>query len=169
MENSGNEKYHGITFYSAGSWSFNNCTARNVVYIGVDNSSSSHSDKAKNSFLRLGKGSTCGIDGGFGSPEKKFSICSSKANTKYCLNLHYNAGNRYLFVNGKEIIKFKSDKNVNFPAQFCLESISNVFSAKSRKVSLSGNVYDCSVYYNYIDKSDILNIHKYLMTKNKVK
>ena len=116
MENSGNEKYHGITFYSAGSWSFNNCTARNVVYIGVDNSSSSHSDKAKNIFLRLGKGSTCGIDGGFGSPEKKFSICSSKANTKYCLNLHYNA-----------------------------------------------------VYYNYFDKSDILNIHKYLMTKNKVK
>ena len=28
--------------------------------------------------------------------------------------------------------------------------------------SLSGNVYDFSVRYNSIDKSDILNIHKYL-------
>ena len=32
------------------------------------------------------------------------------------LSLHYNDDNSYLFVNGKEIIKFKADnKNVNFP------------------------------------------------------
>ena len=29
-----------------------------------------------------------------------------------------------------------------------------------------GNVYDFSVNYNSTDKSDILNIHKYLMIKN---
>ena len=54
----------------------------------------------------------------------------SKANTKLCLSLHYNADNRHLFVNRKEILKFKADnKNVNFPAQFCLGSISNRFSS----------------------------------------
>ena len=73
-----------------------------------------------------------------------------------------------MFVNVKEIFKFKADgKNVNFPTQFRLGSISNGFSAtESREVSLNGNVYDFLVGYNYIDKSDIINIHKYLMTKN---
>ena len=67
-----------------------------------------------------------------------------------------------MLVNGKEIIKFKADnKNVNFATQFCLGSISDGFSAtQSREVSLNGNVYDFSVYYNSIDKFDILNIHK---------
>ena len=64
----------------------------------------------------------------------------------------------YLFVNGKEILKFKTDnKNINFPTQFCLRSISNGFSAtESREVSLKENVYDFSVAYNSIAKSDIL-------------
>ena len=73
-----------------------------------------------------------------------------------------------MFANRQEIFNFKADnKNVNFPTQFCLRSISNGFSAtKSREVSLNGNVYDFSVDYNSIDKSDISNIHKHLMTKN---
>ena len=67
-----------------------------------------------------------------------------------------------------EIFKFKANnKNVNFLTQFGLESISNGFIAtESKEVSLNGNVFDFSVSYNSIDKSDILDIHKYLMTKN---
>ena len=66
------------------------------------------------------------------------------------MSLHYNADNSYLFVNGKVIFKFKTDnKNVNFPTQFCLRSISNESSAtESREVSLNENVYDFSVDYN---------------------
>ena len=40
---------------------------------------------------------------------------------------------------------------------------------ESREVSLAGNMYNFSVSYNAIDKSDILNIHKYFMVKNKIK
>ena len=114
---------------------------------------------------------TFGINGRFGSPEKKLSINCTKVNTKFCLSLHYNADNNYLFVNKKEIFNFKANnKNVNFPNQFCLGSISNGFSAaESRELSWNGKVYDCSVDYNPIDKSDILNIHLYLMNKNKIK
>ena len=36
------------------------------------------------------------------------------------------------------------------------------------KISFKGNAYDFSVDYNSIDKSDILNIHKYLMVKNNI-
>ena len=58
----------------------------------------------------------------------------------------------------------KIKKKINFSTQFCLGNISNGFSnTESREVSLNGNVYDFSVHYNSINKSTILNIHKYLM------
>ena len=116
----------------------------------------------------LGEGPTYGINGSFGTLEKKFDVNFSKANTKFCLGLHYNAHNSYLFVNRKEIFKFKSDnKNFNFPTRFCLGSVSNgCNNTESREVSLNGNVHDFSLDYNFIDKSDIINIHQYLMTKN---
>ena len=84
------------------------------------------------------------------------------------MSLHYKVDNRYLLVNGKEISKFKSgNENFNFPTQFCLESISNGFSAtESKEVSLNGNVYDFSVDYNSIDKYDIFKIDKYFMNNN---
>ena len=40
--------------------------------------------------------------------------------------------------------------------------------AQFREVSLKGNVYDFSIDYNGTDKSDILNIHKYLVVKNNI-
>ena len=51
-----------------------------------------------------------------------------------------------MFVNKKEIIKFKAEnKNVDFPTQFCLGRISNGFSAtESRELSTKGNVNDFS-------------------------
>ena len=87
------------------------------------------------------------------------------------LELHYNADNSYFFVNEKVIFKSKAyNKNVNFPTQFCLGSTYNGFSvAESREVFLSGNAHDFSVNCNSVDKSDILKIHKYLMTKNNIK
>ena len=119
----------------------------------------------------LDEGSTFGINGSFGSPEKKFSINFSKVNTKVWLSLHYNGDNNYFFVNGKEIFKFKgNNKNVNFPAQFCLGSISNEFGAtESTEVSLKGNVYKFLVDYSAADKSEIINIPRYLMVENNIK
>ena len=118
VKNSDKEIYvysgYGITFNSTDWWSFGNDTARNVIIFGVDNSSSLHVGNRTNNVLILGLGPTFGIYGSFGLPEKKFSINFTKANTKFCLSLHYNADNSYLFVNAKEIIKFKADnKNVN--------------------------------------------------------
>ena len=40
---------------------------------------------------------------------------------------------------------------------------------ESREVTLVANVYKFSVDYNSVDKSDILNIHKYLIVKNSMK
>ena len=100
--------------------------------------------------------------------QKKNVINFTKAKTKFCLTLHYNADNRYLFINGKEIYKFKtSNKNNTFSYQFCLRTISNEFiTLDLGEVSFAVNVYDFSVDYKSIDISDILNIHKFLMIKN---
>ena len=47
---------------------------------------------------------------------------------------------------------------------------SNGFSnSESREVSLNGNVYDFLIDYISIDKSDMLNIHKYLINKKNIK
>ena len=52
---------YGIRFDSAGEWSFDNDTARNVIIFGVDNSSSSLSEIRKNNFSVIGEGLTFGI------------------------------------------------------------------------------------------------------------
>ena len=87
------------------------------------------------------------------------------------MSLHHNTDNSYLFVNAKWIIKFKADnKNVTFLTHFSLGSIANGFSAhESREVSLNGNMYDVSADYNFVDKSDVLDIHNCLTTKNNIK
>ena len=173
VKNSDKENYAYSGYGKAfdGKWSFENYYHRNVIIFAVKSSSSSHDNNLKNKFLILSEGDTFGINGSISSPEKKFGINISKANTRFCLSLHYNVGNSYLLVNGKELFKFKADtRNVNFPTQFCLGSIPNGFSAhEPREVFLNRNIYNFSVNYNSIDKFGILNIHKYLMTKNNIK
>ena len=48
---------------SAGSQSFDNDFARNVIIFGVDNSSSSHADNCKKILLILDEGPTFGVNG----------------------------------------------------------------------------------------------------------
>ena len=84
---------------------------------------------------------------------------------------HLPLPNSYLLDNGKKIYKLNVDnENVYFPTQFYLGNISKNFDVpKSGEVSLKENVNDLSVDYNAIDKSNILNIHKYLIVKNNIK
>ena len=46
---------------------------------------------------------------------------------KNCLSLHDNEANRYLFVNGVEIIKFKAKDSEIKPISFCLGNVSKGF------------------------------------------
>ena len=108
-------------------------------------------------FSVLSESPTYGINGSLRSAEKMYSINFIKVNTQFCLSLHYNDDNSYLFI------------NVIFPTPFCLGSVSNEFTAhESREASFNGNVYDFWVDYNSIDKSNILSIQKYLMAKNNI-
>ena len=62
------------------------------------------------------------------------------------------------------------NKNADFLTRFYRENIYKKFDVtKSGEVSFEGNVYDFLADYNAINKSDILNIHMYLMDKNQIK
>ena len=43
---------------------------------------------------------------------------------KVCLSFHYNSDNSYLFVNGRQIIKFKAKDSEILPHRLCLGNIS---------------------------------------------
>ena len=77
----------------------------------------------KKDILILGKGPTQGLEHTL-SAEKMYSINFTKENTKFCLNLHYNEANSYLFVNGTEIIRFKAKDSEIIPYSLCLGNIS---------------------------------------------
>ena len=84
--------------------------------------------------------------------------------------MHYNGVNSYLFVNGKEIIKFKAKDSEVVAFPLCLGNISKDFSVDNMKrTGLNGYVYGFSVDHNAIAVGDILDIHKYLMKKRWIK
>ena len=70
-------------------------------------SSSAHIDSKKKDILILGKGPTEGL-GHTLTAEKMYSINFTVTKKKFCLSLHYNGANSYLFVNGTEIYKLKA-------------------------------------------------------------
>ena len=72
-----------------------------------------------------------------------------------------------MFVNGKEIHKFKAKDSEIVATPLCLGNISKDWSLDNmKKTGLNGYVYDVSVDYGDITGDDILDIHKYLMEKN---
>ena len=96
-----------------------------------------------------------------------YSINFTKINTKFCLSLHYNGGNSYLFVNGTEITKFKAKDSVIVPYTLCLGNISKDWSHDNmKKTGLKFYVYDFSTEYSAISVDNVKDIHKYLMKKN---
>ena len=85
------------------------------------------------------------------------------------MSLHCNGTTSYLFINGREIHKFKAKDSETLAYLLCLGNISKDWSIDDiKKTGLKGHVYDFSTDYNYIPVSDILDIHKYLMEKNKI-
>ena len=44
-------------------------------------------------------------------------------NKTFCLSLHYNGDNSYLFVNGKEVVNFKAEDSEIVPYPLCLGNI----------------------------------------------
>ena len=48
-----------------------------------------------------------------------YSINFKVTKKKFCLSLHYDGANSYLFVNGKEILKFKAKDSATVATPLC--------------------------------------------------
>ena len=133
---------------------------QNVIIFGVDMSSSTKIDNRKKDIFILNKGAIQGLEHTL-TTEKMYSINFSKRDTKFCLSFHYDGANRYVFVNGIEVYKFKAKDSEIEATPLCLGNISKDWSVDNmRGTGLHGYVYDFRVDYDAIAVNDILEIQK---------
>ena len=131
-------------------------------------SSSAHIDNKKKDILVLRKGPIQWLEHTL-TAEKMYSINFTVTKKKFCISLHYNGANSYLFVNGTEIYKFKAKDSEIVASPLCLGNISKDWSVDNMiKTRFNGYVFDFWVDYDATDVDDILDIHKYLMKKKTV-
>ena len=137
IKNPDTDKYkyqgHGIRFDLCGIFSHpNGGDGKNVVILGVDMTNSKHANNKTKDVLVLGDGPIQKIDDTTIYAEKMYSPNFTVANKTFCLSLHYNGDNSYLFVNGKEVIKFKAKKQ-SVVGKLSLGNISADFNQADRK------------------------------------
>ena len=123
----------------------------------------------------LGKWPTQGLEQIL-TAEKMYSINFTMTKKKFCLSLHYNGANSYLFVNAKEIVRFQAKDSAIVAAPLCLGNISKDWSLHNiKKTGLNGYVYEFCV--DYVDFSAppsinvaeyLLSVHRYFMLKYKI-
>ena len=162
---------YGFGFDARGSFLFpNGAFGQNVITFGVDMGLSAHDNNKKKDVLILGDGITQEIYDTKLTAEKMYSITFTARKKMFCLSLHYNGANNYLFANGTEIIKFKAKDSEIVANPLCLGNISEDFTEPNMKETvLYGYVYDFCVDYNAIAVDYVLDIQKYLMETNNIK
>ena len=88
--------------------------------------------------------------------KKLYSINFTVTRKKFCLSLHYNEADSYLFVNGDKIYIFKAKDSEIVAAPLCLGNISKGWSVDNMtKTGFNSYVYDFSVDYDAISIDDI--------------
>ena len=119
---------------------------------------SEHIDNKKKDILVLRKGPTQGLEHTL-TAEKLYSVNFTVTKRKFCLSLHCNGVNSYLFVNGAEIYKFKGKDSEILATPLCLGNISKDWSPNNmKKTGFNGYIYDFRVDYNAFAVDDIKDI-----------
>ena len=93
---------------------------------------SAHIDNKKKDILVLGIGPTQGLEHTL-TAERMYSINFTVTKKKFCLSLHYNGANSYLFVNDIEIYKFRTKDSEIVETPLCLGNISKDWSIDNMK------------------------------------
>ena len=129
-------------------------------------SSSVHANNKNKDVLTFGKGKTKGLDNISLTAEAEYFINFSRSERKFCLSLHYNGSNSFLFVNATKIHQSKGKGSEIKRHPLCLGNISKDVSVYNMKKI--GYVYDFSVDYNIIDTGNTIGIHKYYKIRYKI-
>ena len=162
---------YGLAFDRTGQFTHSDGNlARSAIIFGVDLSNSKHATNKKQNILVLGSGFIQKINNATLHAEKMYSPYFSIEDKVFCLSLHYNGDNSYLYVNSKQVVHFKTkDSEIN-KHPLALGNIADNADLSHDDIEsgkLYGNVYDFNADYNQISKENIINIHNYLMKKKK--
>ena len=86
------------------------------------------------------------------------------------LSWHYNSNDRYLFVNGRQELKFKAKIDQLVKEKLCIGNLSDQWATtESEKTGLCGNIYDFVVDYEEILLlKTIYDMHRYLIIKHDI-
>ena len=174
-----NYKGHGICFdersefgHTITEGGFAHTTdARNVLIFGADMSYSVPKiDKANHIYL-MGTGFMQGINDTTIYAENNFYRNFTDPGKKFVLSLHYNADDSYLFVNGRQELKFKCKTDQLVKEKLFIGNLSYQWNtSESEKTGLYGSIYDFVVDYEQIVGVKVIyDMHRYLMTKHNIK
>ena len=119
---------------------------RNVLIFGADMSFSVHKTNRENHIYVMGDGFTQGIHDTTLYVEKNYWRNFTDPGKKFVLSLHYNGDNSYLFVKGRQELKFKCKTDQLVKEKLCIGNLSDQWTmSESEKTGLYGNIYDfCS-------------------------
>ena len=144
---------------------------KNVLILGADMSFSVHATNRANHIYLMGDGLMQGINDTTIYVEKNYYRNFTDPGKKIVLSLHYNGDNSYLFVNGRQELKFKAKTDQLVKEKLCIGNLSDQWTAsESKRTGLYGNIYDFLVDYQaVVGVGPIYNMHRYLMTKHNIK
>ena len=123
--------------------------ARNVLIFGADMSFSVHATNRANHIYLMGTGLTQGINDTTIYAEKNFY--RNFTEKKCILSLHYNGDNSYLFVNGRQELKFKAKTDQLVKEKLCIGNLNDQWTtSESENTGAYGKIYDFVVDYEQI-------------------
>ena len=136
-------------------------------------SSSAHIDNKKKDMLVLGTRPTQGLTHTL-TAERMYPIIFTKTKKRFCLSLHYNGANSYLFVNDKKIVKFQAKDSEIVASPLVLGNILKDWLADNmKKTGLNGYVYEFNVDYSdfsVVNPDEAIPFaHNYFMIKYDIK
>ena len=118
----------------------------------------------------MGDGFVQGINDMTLYAEKIYSQNFTQPNKKFVLSLHYSDNDSYLFVNGKQELKFKAKPDQLIKEKLFIGNLSGQWTtSESEKTGLYGNIYDFIINYKQVtDVKFIYDMHRYLMIKHDI-
>ena len=152
---------YGICCDEGGTFSKRNISnGKNVLIFGVHENSLVHANNKANNIYIIGDLFVQDINDTTLYAEKHYSQNFTAVNKKVVLSLHYNGDNSYLFVNGKQELKFKAKDDQIVKEILCLGNISDDWApANAKKTGLWGEIYDFAVDYTSTNIGNIYNVH----------
>ena len=118
----------------------------------------------------MGTGLTQGISDTTIYAEKNFYRNFTDFGKKFVLSLHCNGDNSYLFVNGRQELKFKAKTDQLVKEKLCMGNLSDQWTtSESEKTGVYGKIHDFVVDYEQISGvKTIYDMHRYLIIKHNI-